>query len=329
MSGNNKKYRVTDLKDIKTLYDVTSNEESTETTKTNHIFKRGQIYYIKNPEYSQVTGSEQTPGRPAVIISNDIGNGKSPVLEIVYLTTKEKKPMPTHTSVLVPSTGIVSTSICEQIFTVSKERAVRYLGQCTQKEMDDIDNAILVSIGLSLKARELFSITDELSKKAYSYICHIIDCVKNIQEYKDTKEKAMGNDIKVMFGNNVIPDNTLSEDLIGQIKKLTISSIENCIAKHELELRELINENITKEDESKTPAKDNVNTTDVYPDSIQKLISPKTNKSDMSMDEKVNYVENALRNGKTAKEISTELGCCSATVYRLIDRVRKKNKKNK
>lgn len=36
---------------------------------------RGEIYYIHETEG---TGSEQTGGRPGIIISNDIGNEHSP-----------------------------------------------------------------------------------------------------------------------------------------------------------------------------------------------------------------------------------------------------------
>ena len=49
---------------------------------------RGEIYYINETEG---TGSEQTGGRPGIIISNDIGNEHSPVVIIVYLTTQERK----------------------------------------------------------------------------------------------------------------------------------------------------------------------------------------------------------------------------------------------
>ena len=47
---------------------------------------RGQIYYIHPQE---VVGSEQEGGRPAVIVSNDVCNEHSRVVEVVFLTTKE------------------------------------------------------------------------------------------------------------------------------------------------------------------------------------------------------------------------------------------------
>lgn len=107
---------------------------------------RGEIYYIAPNE---TTGSEQQSGRPAVIVSNDIGNEHSNVVEVVYLTTQEKKPMPTH--VLICSMQKVSTALCEQIHSVSKSRIGSYAGQATESEMADINEALAVSLGIGLE----------------------------------------------------------------------------------------------------------------------------------------------------------------------------------
>lgn len=80
---------------------------------------RGDIYYIM-PFYT-VTGSEQRAGRPGVVVSNDINNRHSPNVEIVFLTSQEKKPLPTHVPVMC---RVPSTALCENIQTVSKERLV-------------------------------------------------------------------------------------------------------------------------------------------------------------------------------------------------------------
>lgn len=63
----------------------------------NKEFYRGEIFYIRNE--SEYSGNVQGGGRPAVIISNDIGNNAGPILEVVYLTTQEKKPLPTHVKI--------------------------------------------------------------------------------------------------------------------------------------------------------------------------------------------------------------------------------------
>lgn len=63
----------------------------------NGCFHRGEIYHIL-PEDTE-TGSEQYSGRPAIIVSNEANNKFAPTLEVVYLTTKPKKALPTHVSI--------------------------------------------------------------------------------------------------------------------------------------------------------------------------------------------------------------------------------------
>lgn len=106
---------------------------------------RGDIFYINKSGYA--VGSEQESRRPAVIVSNDTGNENSTCVEIVYLTTqkKDKAYLPTHVSVVARAK---STAMCEQIFTVSKERLGEYVRSCTEKEMKAIDKALAVSLGL-------------------------------------------------------------------------------------------------------------------------------------------------------------------------------------
>lgn len=105
---------------------------------------KGDIFYIQNN--GRVTGSEQYSDRPAVVVSNNTGNEHSGVVEIVYLTSQPKKDLPTHTKVLC---NVPSTALCEQIYTVSKERLGSYIRTCTEKEIAAIDDALKISLGLN------------------------------------------------------------------------------------------------------------------------------------------------------------------------------------
>lgn len=109
-----------------------------------YTIKRGDIFYISK-EGTEV-GSEQTAGRPAIVVSNDTANEVAPVIEIVYLTTKEKKDLPTH--VEIKSRHVKSTALCEQITTVAKSRIGDYYGSCSEDEMSSIDKAIMISLAL-------------------------------------------------------------------------------------------------------------------------------------------------------------------------------------
>ena len=109
---------------------------------------RGEIYYIHETE---ISGNEQAGGRPGIIISNDVGNEHSPVVIVVYLTTREKKPLPTH--VKINTAEKPSTALCEQIETVYKGRIGKYIGQITDTEQKNLDKALAVSIGIGLNLK--------------------------------------------------------------------------------------------------------------------------------------------------------------------------------
>ena len=108
---------------------------------------RGDIFFVHLNENDAV-GSEQRAGRPAVIVSNNQNNEFAETVEVVYLTTQEKPDMPTH--VTIRSSNRLSTALCEQVHTVSKKRIGNFSGRCTDNEMQSINAALLVSLGLSL-----------------------------------------------------------------------------------------------------------------------------------------------------------------------------------
>lgn len=110
--------------------------------------RRGDIYYIDRADYPH--GSEQRGGRPAIIVSNNLNNRYSPTVEIVYLTTAPKKDLVTH--VTIWGTKVKSIALCEQVTTVSKTRIGGYLGACSQREMERIDSAVMLSLGINAPA---------------------------------------------------------------------------------------------------------------------------------------------------------------------------------
>lgn len=105
---------------------------------------RGQIYYVYPKE---VIGSEQEGGRPAIIVSNDVCNEFSGVVEVVFLTTKKKHPLPTHVS--INSTSRPSIALCEQIASVDKARFGDYINEVSQGEMKNLEKAMLVSLQIA------------------------------------------------------------------------------------------------------------------------------------------------------------------------------------
>lgn len=108
--------------------------------------KRGAIYWIEQSQYRPAVGSVQQPGRPGIVVSNDTNNAYSRTVEIVYLTGRPKKELPTHCT--INSTGKTSIALCEQITTVSTEQLRDYIGQCTDGEMAEIARCITISLDL-------------------------------------------------------------------------------------------------------------------------------------------------------------------------------------
>lgn len=110
----------------------------------NGMFYRGEIYYVL-PEGCEI-GSEQHSGRPGIIVSNDQNNKYSSTLEVVYLTTKPKKALPTHVS--IEAARFRSIALCEQVHTVAKTRVGDYIDKLSKYEVEDVDAAIVISLGL-------------------------------------------------------------------------------------------------------------------------------------------------------------------------------------
>ena len=107
--------------------------------------KKGEIYYIGHSQNYQ--GSEQAGGRPAIIVSNNANNSNSTVYEVVYLTTQDKAPLPTH--VTIRSSNRVSTALCEQVSSISIDRFGDYIGEVTDEEMKALNIALMISFDLS------------------------------------------------------------------------------------------------------------------------------------------------------------------------------------
>lgn len=128
-----------------TAYFAMRSIEKTERSQKTMSFKRGDIYYIGS---GLSVGSEQRPGRPAIIVSNDKGNATSSTVEVVYLTTQPKRDLPTH--VVIRSLDRESIAICEQITTVATERIGSYKGRVTDTEMANLEIAMLVSLDLQM-----------------------------------------------------------------------------------------------------------------------------------------------------------------------------------
>lgn len=106
--------------------------------------KRGDVYYIR---FDDSYGSEEAVGRPAVVVSGDIGNRTSPIVNVLYMTTG---PRTQSINVEVSSTKRRSWVLCDQIRTFDKTRFGDYMCTLSPAEMKKVDNALSVALGLNI-----------------------------------------------------------------------------------------------------------------------------------------------------------------------------------
>lgn len=109
---------------------------------------RGDVVYISK---INTIGSEQEAGRPAVIVSNNKNNEFSETVEVIYLTSADKKDLPTHCQILCKTP---STALCEQVTTVSKNRVGDFIRQVTGDEMKLLEKCIMISLGIDKPIEE-------------------------------------------------------------------------------------------------------------------------------------------------------------------------------
>lgn len=113
------------------------------------IVKRGEVYFA---DLSPVVGSEQGGVRPVLVIQNNIGNRFSPTVIVAAITAQiEKAKLPTHVEIKAEKYGFERDSVIllEQIRTIDKQRLTDKITQLDGQMMDNIDNALEISLGLT------------------------------------------------------------------------------------------------------------------------------------------------------------------------------------
>ena len=112
------------------------------------LIKRGDLFWVS---LDPVKGSEQAGRRPVCIIQNDVGNEYASTTIVAPLTTaKFARKYPTNVVLLKGTAGLKSDSIIllSQIRVIDKIRLEGKVGHLTEKYMDEVDEAVKVSLGL-------------------------------------------------------------------------------------------------------------------------------------------------------------------------------------
>lgn len=115
--------------------------------KPGWYFRRGDIYMAN---LDPVVGSEQGGTRPVLVLQNNDGNLYSPLLIIAPMTTRIKKlSQPTHYLIKYNrALAAPSLVLFESIDTIDKSRVKSYLGKLTRRQLAEIDDYMIASLGI-------------------------------------------------------------------------------------------------------------------------------------------------------------------------------------
>lgn len=97
-------------------------------------------------------GSEQGKTRPCIVIQNDIGNTHAPTTIVAALSSGYDDVYPTDVEIRAGEEQVNkdTKAMLNQIFTIDKQKRIKKkFGQITGEKMNDIDEAIEISLGLS------------------------------------------------------------------------------------------------------------------------------------------------------------------------------------
>jgi mRNA interferase MazF len=106
--------------------------------------KRGEVYWFA---FDPSVGGEIQKTRPAVIVSNDAANQALNRTVVVPLSSQTARVYPGEA--LVDLNGEMRKAMADQLTTASKQRFRSRLGQISAKDMERIEAAIRLQLGMS------------------------------------------------------------------------------------------------------------------------------------------------------------------------------------
>jgi mRNA-degrading endonuclease toxin of MazEF toxin-antitoxin module len=111
--------------------------------------RRGEIWFVASERETPAVGTEIWSDRPAVIVSNNVLNGRSGFAQVVYLSTSARKRTgPMHVEVPAPDGRGYAMALCEQIHTVDASRLRRKMGALTEDRIRDVDAAMALALSI-------------------------------------------------------------------------------------------------------------------------------------------------------------------------------------
>ena len=110
--------------------------------------RRGEVYLVS---FDPTVGHEIQKTRPAVVIQNDVSNQYSPITIVAAISSQfSEPPFPREVVIEPADSGLSKRSavIANQIRSVDRLRLQKKIGRLSRQNMERVDEAIRISLGL-------------------------------------------------------------------------------------------------------------------------------------------------------------------------------------
>ncbi len=109
-----------------------------------HI-ERGEVYWVN---FDPSLGGQIQKIRPAVVLSNNAANAALNRLQVIPITSKTDRLYPGEA--IIDLNGEKRKAMADQLTTVSKQRLGKRMGKVAAHDMEEIESAIMLQLGMKL-----------------------------------------------------------------------------------------------------------------------------------------------------------------------------------
>lgn len=107
------------------------------------LMLRGEVWWV---DFDPSLGGEIQKMRPAVIVSNDSSNRNVNRIQVVPITSNVSRSYPSEATITLNSEA--RKAMADQIATVSKLRVRNRVGVLSVSDMQSVETAILIQLGM-------------------------------------------------------------------------------------------------------------------------------------------------------------------------------------